>query len=75
MVVMRVLGRAVLDEDLVREYKARRKGLQLPQQSESGIRSRRAELAKLGKLVESDKARMSTGGLGRTWIVATEGDQ
>lgn len=76
MVVMRVLGRPVLDEDLVREYLRRRGGLYLMQQSESGIRSRRAELAKAGRVVQDGTARMSTGGTGRTWVVADqEGDK
>lgn len=70
MVVMRVLGRPVLDEELVREYLARYKALKLPQQSESGIRSRRSELAAKTRLIEGEKRRMTTGRLGRTWSVA-----
>lgn len=70
MVVMRMLGDPVLDEELIAEYNARRKALRLPEQSDSGIRSRRSELAELGKLEVHGKKKMSTGGQGRTWAVA-----
>lgn len=70
--VLRLLGRPVLDEDLVREYQARFKGMRLPQQSASGIRSRRKELGDAGELVQGDKQRMSTGRMGRTWLIKEE---
>lgn len=70
MTVMRVVGQPMLDETLVREYQARFKALRLPQQSESGIRSRRSELAKAEHIIQESKERMSTGRLGRTWAVA-----
>jgi hypothetical protein len=69
MTVLRVMGRPVLDEELVREYLHRYKALHLPRQSESGLRSRRSELTAKAKLVEGEKKRMSTGRLGRTWSV------
>lgn len=69
MVVMRMLGRPVLDEELEAEYARQRKALMLPDQTPQSIRSRRAELSKLGKLVEHEKRKMSTGGWGRTWAV------
>jgi hypothetical protein len=52
------------DEELVRRYAASPH----PMQSPSGIRSRRAELARLG-MVEftGEKRRMSTGRLARVW--------
>jgi hypothetical protein len=68
MQVLRLLGRPVTDEDLVSEYQKRYKGLKLPQQSESGIRSRRNELDKRhGKLEQGDKQKISTGRMARTW--------
>lgn len=67
MTVLRVVGRPVLDEELVREYLSRYKALHLPRQSESGIRSRRSELS--NRLDEGEKKRMSTGRLGRTWSI------
>lgn len=70
MTVFRVAERPMLDEELVREYHARFKALRLPQQSDSGLRSRRSELARKAKLVEGEKRRMSTGRLGRTWSIA-----
>lgn len=67
MIVLRQLGQPVLDEELVRAYLQRQKALRLPRQSESGIRSRRAELSRAGRLVEAEKRRMTTERLGRTW--------
>jgi hypothetical protein len=67
--LLRILGDPVLDEELIVAYAKRQKALKLPEQSESGIRSRRAELAKGGYLVEGEKKRMTTGGVGRTWML------
>lgn len=73
MAILRLLGRPVLDEELVRMYQDRYRSMRLPQQSESGLRSRRAELARDGRLVEGEKRRMSTGRMGRAWSVKEEG--
>lgn len=70
--VLRLADRPLLDEELVREYGARQRALHLPRQSESGLRSRRAELAAKGRLVQGEKKRMATGRLGRTWSVTRE---
>lgn len=72
MVVMRMIGRPVLDEELVKEYAERYKALHLPRQSDSGLRSRRSELSRAARLVEGEKQRMTTGRLGRTWSVRGE---
>jgi hypothetical protein len=69
--VLRLIGES-LDEDLVREYQRRFKALQLPRQSDSGVRSRRSELSRHGDLTEGAKKRMTTGRLGRTWVVKEE---
>lgn len=69
LIIMRTLPGPVLDEELVKEYSRRRKAMRLPEQSESGIRSRRAELARMGKLEEGEKKKMKTGGIGRTWKI------
>lgn len=70
LVVLRVLGRPVLDEEMIREYNRRRKSLMLPEQSESGLRTRRAELVDAGKVLPHEKTKMSTGGTGWTWYAA-----
>lgn len=74
MTVLRMRNFPMLDEQLVASYKTYQKPMKLPKQSESGIRSRRAELSKRGLLVEGEKRRMSTGRQGRTWSVPPEGD-
>lgn len=70
MVVMRTLGREVLDEELIAEYRKLEKAMMLPTQSESGIRSRRSELSQAGLLELGQKKKMRTGGTGNTWKVA-----
>lgn len=72
MLVMRILGRPVLDEELIAEYQRMFKALGLPQQSPSGLRSRRSELERAGRLVRDEKKRMSTGGLGLTFRIVVE---
>lgn len=85
MAVMRMQHEPVLDEELITAYEANAKALMLPVQSHSGLRSRRSELSKMDppRLVAGAKKRMSTGGMGLTWVVtpsaqdrktATEGD-
>lgn len=72
MLVLRVLAQPVLDERLIKEYQRMKKALRLPDQSESGLRSRRAELGKGGLLVQGEDKKMSTGGVGRTWTIKTD---
>lgn len=69
MVVLRMLGQPVLDEELVREYQRRFKALRAPQQTDSGVRSRRSELSNAGLLEQGENRKMSTGGTGRTWQI------
>lgn len=64
-----VYDKTLLDEELVELYAEWQKQLLLPRQSESGIRSRRAELANIGLLEQGDKRKMSTGSTGRTWKI------
>lgn len=70
MLVMRLAAEPVLDEELVERYAASKAAFKLPKQSESGIRSRRAELARAERLIEAGRKKMSTGRQGRTWAVA-----
>jgi hypothetical protein len=69
LTVMRHFNKALLDEEIVENYQMNRTLLHLPQQSDSGIRSRRAELYRLEKIVQHEKRRMSTGRMGRTWRI------
>jgi len=68
--ILRSTGRRQLrDDEIVELYQLRYRELNLPRQSESGIRSRRAELARRGDLVEGEKSRMPTGRMARTWTL------
>lgn len=69
MTLMRVLGKPVLDEELIKAYERHRKALLLPEQSESGLRSRRSELSNAGLLTQGESKKMTTGGTGRTWTL------
>lgn len=72
LVVLRTASEPLLDEELVALYAKKQKSLQLVEQSESGIRSRRSELAAMTppKVLRCEKKRMKTGGMGNTWIAA-----
>lgn len=70
MTVFRLAGSRLLDEQLISLYKHYQKPFRLPDQSESGIRTRRCELSKAEKLVEAGRIKMSTGRMGRTWRIA-----
>lgn len=72
MMVFRIVGEPMLDEEMIAAYEHWSKPMGLPQQSESGLRSRRSELEKTGKLVADGKKKMSTGRMGRTFKVNTE---
>lgn len=67
LAVFRLQHEPITDDQLIDSYRMHYKALLLPQQSESGIRSRRAELNKAGLLVERDKVRLKSGNLGRSW--------
>ena len=70
--VLRDLG-PVTDEKLVAEYEARRCDYRdVPVQSASGIRSRRAELADLGLVEARGRARSASGRRAYLWAVVDE---
>lgn len=57
------------DEELIYSYRLQAAAGRVPRQSESGIRTRRAELVKLGLVVPTgEKRSMSTGGEGRIFV-------
>jgi hypothetical protein len=64
------------DEQLLRVYKSHIEdgvpinGVYLPEQSDSGIRTRRSELADLGAVVEHDTTTMRSGRKAIRWKVA-----
>lgn len=72
LIVIRMWNRPLLDEELVRVYADYRRGVNLPKQSESGLRSRRSELARMDppRVLAGEKKKMSTGGVGTTWYAA-----
>lgn len=66
--VMRVYGKKGLtDPQLIELYETARVADGLVQQSESGIRSRRAELVKKGLVVEHGHTRLATGRRAIIW--------
>lgn len=69
LLVMRHFNKPLLDEEIVENYQMNKSLLHLPPQSDSGIRSRRAELYRAEKIVRYEKRRMSTGGRGYTWRI------
>jgi hypothetical protein len=69
LIILRMAGRPLLDEELIPYYRVWQLSMNLPGQSDSGIRSRRSELSKMGLLEPGEKRRMSTGGTGMTWSV------
>lgn len=46
----------------------------LPKASDSGIRTRRAELARMGKLAEVGVKKLASGRNGRVWALPKEGE-
>lgn len=72
LLVMKLEGRPLLDEEMIMAYNTRRKGLFLPNQSDQGLRTRRSELAKMDppRVVAGDRRKMKTGGTGLTWSPA-----
>lgn len=70
MTVFRAHDKPLLDEELIPFYSLMRAPFRLPIQTASGIRSRRVELQRAGKLVVVDKARMSTGSMGQRFKAA-----
>lgn len=58
------------DGDLVATYQARAEAGEVRRQSTSGIRSRRAELAVMGRVVPTGEAVLPTGRRAQVWGVA-----
>ncbi len=69
MQCFRMATKDLLDEELIRAYNNGQRAMRWPRQSESGIRSRRAELVALDLLEAHSKRTMSTGGQGRTFKI------
>jgi hypothetical protein len=70
--ILRLLVEGMNDEALVNSYAWLVKGGYLPAASESGIRSRRAELVKLGLVVDTgERNKMTTGRLATVWKATT----
>lgn len=72
--VLRNVGVGMTDETLIATYRAawsRDARGRIPQQSESGIRTRRKELATMGLVVDSgERARLASGRNAIVWIAA-----
>jgi hypothetical protein len=60
----------VTDQELALLYEALRHDEQWPEQSPSGLRTRRAELVDRGVVASVGRKRLDTGRLGRTWAAA-----
>jgi hypothetical protein len=67
MVVMRLVGEPVTDQDLVREYERRRGGLMLSEQSAESIVARRGELVQTNMVVFAGVVSTKTGGIRHSW--------
>ena len=66
--ILNLLIEGMTDESLVNVYTGLAKGGYVPMASESGIRSRRAELVKQGLVVDTgERATMTTGRLATVW--------
>lgn len=69
LAVMRTWPSPLTDEKLVEIYTRQYKAMNLPRQSESGLRSRRAELARAEKIVEAGKGTTAGGRSCRSWVI------
>lgn len=64
------------DEALINVYNAMARGGYVPAASESGIRSRRAELVKQGLVIDTgERSLMTTGRLATVWEATTNWEQ
>jgi len=71
--ILNLLKNAMTDESLVNVYTGLAKGGYVPAASDSGIRSRRAELVKQGLVVDTgERDKMTTGRLATVWKATTE---
>lgn len=71
--ILNLLKDGMNDESLVNVYTGLAKGGYVPAASESGIRSRRAELVKQGLVVDTgERSVMSTGRLATVWKATNE---
>lgn len=62
-----LMGRKLTDADLVREYHQAARNTSLPQQSESGIRTRRKELVRKGLVCDVGTALSESGRTAKLW--------
>jgi hypothetical protein len=70
--ILNLLKDGMNDESLVNVYTGLAKGGYVPAASESGIRSRRAELVKQGLVVDTgERNQMTTGRLATVWKATT----
>lgn len=71
--ILNLLKNAMTDESLVNVYTGLAKGGYVPAASDSGIRSRRAELVKQGLVVDTgERDKMTTGRLATVWKATTD---
>lgn len=73
---IRAAGGPIHDADMVKLYRVlaengRHGGVPMPEQSESGLRTRRSELDKLGLVRAADKVTMPTGRKAIRWRATT----
>jgi hypothetical protein len=70
--ILDLLRDGMNDEALINVYTGLAKGGYVPAASESGIRSRRAELVKQGLVVDTgERSKMTTGRLAAVWKATT----
>lgn len=69
LLVLQTCRRPVTDEDLIATYKT----IQMMRQTDQSIRSRRAQLARLGYVEEVSKVLNDAGNQCRTWRIAQKG--
>lgn len=69
------LSGEMTDEQLLDRYRSRSRSRGWPEQSESGLRTRRCELIRMGQLQDTGRTRrMTTGRMAKIWGVI-EGEQ
>lgn len=64
---LELVGRPLTDPEIRQIYERDREAEGWPQQTESGLRTRRNELVKLGLVVRSGKKRLETGRMASAW--------
>lgn len=68
-------GLALTDNDLADLYRDNQRFHDYPEQSDSGLRTRRAELVKRGLVEKTGRTRLESGRLAAIWSVKTEDNQ